>query len=101
LSTPRSYHYNSDRGLYSHTLGGIHFVFLTISPDSTARAWLENDLKRIDRDTPVILFTHDQPEAQAKHFSNPNGAHDINDTDKFENLLTDRPAAGESRETLA
>lgn len=96
--TTATYEYSRDRVLYSHTLGGIHFVFITIWPDSTARAWLENDLERIDRNTPVVVFTHDQPEAQAKHFGNPNGAHDINATDKFENLLSDRladgPAAG-------
>ena len=84
----------SDRVLYSHTIGGVHFVFITIWPDSVVRAWLENDLARIDRATPVVLFTHDQPEAQAKHFTNPNGAHDINATDKFENLLAERLADG-------
>lgn len=38
---------------------------------------------------PVLLFTHDPPEAEAKHFTNPSGKHDINDTDKFQNLLSD------------
>jgi hypothetical protein len=37
---------------------------------------------------------HDQPEAQAKHFTNPNGRHDINARDKFENLLADPLADG-------
>ena len=36
-----------------------------------------------------IIFTHDPPEAEAKHFTNPSGKHDINDTDKFQNLLSD------------
>ncbi|HET9831987.1 MAG TPA: metallophosphoesterase, partial [Vicinamibacterales bacterium] len=61
--TAATYNYASDRVLYSHTIGGVHFVFITIWPDSAVRAWLENDLKRIDRGTPVVLFTHDQPEA--------------------------------------
>ena len=96
--TSATYNYGSDRVLYSHTLGGIHFVFITIWPDSIARAWLENDLKLVDRGMPVVLFTHDQPEAQAKHFTNPNGTHDINDTDKFENLLSERLADGRTIE---
>jgi len=62
--TTATYNYSSDRVLYSHTLGGIHFVFITIWPDSVVRAWLENDIKQVDRSTPVVLFTHDQPEAQ-------------------------------------
>jgi hypothetical protein len=100
MMTPRTpkavdtYDYAADHVMYSHTLGGVHFVFITIWPDSTARAWMENDLKQVDRSTPVVLFTHDQPEAQAKHFSNPNGAHDINAADRFENLLADRLADG-------
>jgi hypothetical protein len=92
--TAASYNYASDHVLYSHTIGGVHFVFITIWPDSTVRAWLENDLKHVDRSTPVVVFAHDQPEAQAKHFSNPNGAHDINAVDKFENLLAERLADG-------
>jgi len=92
--TTATYNYGSDRVLYSHTLGGVHFVFITIWPDSVVRAWLENDLMHVDRSTPVVIFTHDQPEAQAKHFTNPNGAHDINATDKFENLLAERLADG-------
>jgi predicted MPP superfamily phosphohydrolase len=101
--TAASYDYARDRVLYSHTLGGVHFVFITIWPDSIVRAWLENDLRQVDRSTPVVLFTHDQPEAQAKHFTNPNGAHDINGADKFENLLAERLADGPTIEasTLA
>ena len=101
--TTSTYDYKADRVLYSHTLGGVHFVFITIWPDSIARAWLEHDLARVDRQTPVVVFTHDQPEAQAKHFSNPNGAHDINATDQFENLLAERLSDGSTIEapTLA
>jgi hypothetical protein len=97
--TTATYDYRGDRVLYSHTLGGIHFVFITIWPDSIVRAWLENDLRHVDRSTPVVLFAHDQPEAQAKHFTNPNGAHDINAVDKFENLLAERLADGTTIES--
>jgi 3',5'-cyclic AMP phosphodiesterase CpdA len=88
-----------DRVLYSHTVNGVHFVFISVWPDSNARAWLENDLRSVNRSTPVMLFTHDQPEAQARHFINPNGAHDINATDRFENLLADRLADGATIES--
>jgi hypothetical protein len=97
--TTSTYDYNADRVLYAHTLGGVHFVFITIWPDSIARAWLEHDLQQIDRSTPVVLFAHDQPEAQAKHFTNPNGRHDINATDKFENLLAERLGDGATIES--
>jgi calcineurin-like phosphoesterase family protein len=101
--TDATYDYGRDRVLFAHTLGGIHFVFITIWPDSIVRAWMENELAHVDRQTPVVLFAHDQPEAQAKHFSNPNGAHDINAQDKFENLLSERLADGTTIEapTLA
>jgi hypothetical protein len=44
--------------------------------------------------TPVVLFAHDQPDSEARHFRNPNGAHDINSVDGFENLLADELADG-------
>ena len=30
-----------------------------------------------DKDVPAFIFTHDPPEADAKHFTNPDGKHDI------------------------
>ena len=42
----------------------------------------------------MIVFTHDQPDVEAKHFINPNGRHDVNATDRFENLLADTFADG-------
>ena len=92
LKTSTTLEYPRDRMLTSRDLGGIHFVFITMWPDSAVRAWMENDLKNVSDRTPVFIFTHDQPEAEAKHFTNPNGAHDINATDKFENLLVDQLA---------
>jgi hypothetical protein len=91
-STPKTaatYDYDRDKVLASRDLGGVHFVFVTVWPDSVARAWMENDFKRVSSATPIIIFAHDQPDAEAKHFRNPNGAHDINDRDQFENLLAD------------
>lgn len=38
---------------------------------------------------PCLLFTHDQPEVEACRMVNPNGKHDINSCDQFENVLSD------------
>jgi hypothetical protein len=96
--TTATYEYATDRVLSSRDIDGIHFVFLTIWPDSIGRAWLEHDLEHLSASSPVIVFTHDQPDAQTKHFTNPNGKHDINDVDRFENLLSDTLTDGPSIE---
>jgi calcineurin-like phosphoesterase family protein len=92
--TTATYDYASDRILTSREIAGVHFVFLTLWPDSLGRAWLARDLETVSTSTPVVVFTHDQPDAQSKHFTNPNGTHDINAADKFENLLSDTFADG-------
>jgi hypothetical protein len=92
--TTASYLYPRDSVRYTHDIAGMHFVFITIWPDSETRQWLERDLAVVSNRTPVILITHDQPTSEAKHFRNPNGAHDVNDLDKFENLLSDELADG-------
>jgi predicted MPP superfamily phosphohydrolase len=97
--TNATYEYPRDRVLTSRDVGGLHFVFLTLWPDSVNRAWLDRDLKRVSATTPVIVFSHDQPEGESKHFMNPNGAHDINAADRFEDLLSDRLQDGSTPET--
>lgn len=82
------------RVFYARDVGGVHLVFLTVWPDSAAREWMEADLARVAPSVPVIVFTHDEPDVEAKHFVNPNGRHDINAIDQFENLLVDRFADG-------
>jgi alkaline phosphatase/streptomycin-6-phosphatase len=94
--TTAAFDYIRDKVLYTRDIGGVHFVFLQIWPDSIERAWLERDLERVSSTTPVVLFAHDQPDVETKHFINPNGAHDINATDRFENLLADRLADGKT-----
>lgn len=37
--------------------------------------------------TPVFLFTHANPDVEARFFTNPNGGHGIDSADRFENLL--------------
>jgi hypothetical protein len=87
--TKDTYHYPLDKINYSKNIVGIHFMFINLWPDSLERVWMEQDLQNISSYMPVIIFAHDQPESEAKHFSNPNPPHDINATDKFENLLAE------------
>jgi predicted MPP superfamily phosphohydrolase len=89
-----TYEYATGRVLTSRDIGGVHFVFLTVWPDGVGRAWLARDLAHVSATTPVVIFAHDQPDAQSKHFTNPNGRHDINAIDRFENLLSDTLADG-------
>jgi hypothetical protein len=92
--TPESYRYATDKIQFSRDFGGAHCIFLTMWPDSVARAWIEQDLKGVAATTPVFLFCHDQPDIEAKHLTNPNGAHLISSHDRFENLVADVCADG-------
>ena len=84
--TNGTYDYKRDKINYSKNIDGIHFVFITLWPDSAQRIWMEKDLRKISIKMPVIIFTHDQPECEAKHFTSPNSSN-INAVDGFENLL--------------
>ncbi len=88
--TSSTYDYSTDKINYSKNVAGVHLMFVNMWPDSAERIWMEKDLANITITTPVIIFTHDQPDCEAKHFNNPNGNHDINSTDKFENLVAER-----------
>ena len=88
LLTKENYNYNTDKINYSRNIGGIHFMFITLWPDSAERIWMKKDLRKIRKKKPVFIFSHDQPECEAKHFSNPNPV-SFNATDKFENLLSE------------
>jgi hypothetical protein len=84
-----SYAATTNRVFYSRDINGVHFVFITMWPDKTARDWIDADLVKVSATTPVILFAHDQPDIETKHLTNPNGVKDINTTDKFENLVSE------------
>jgi hypothetical protein len=75
---------------YSRDINGVHFIFLSLYPDSAERVWMEKDLKNIALTTPVFLFAHSIPDVEPRFFENPNGIHDINEEDKFENLVPER-----------
>jgi hypothetical protein len=96
--TTGTYDYRTARVFYTRDVGGVHLEFLSVWPDSEMRMRIEADLAHVAANTPVIIVTHDQPDAEAKHFRNPNGAHDINPRDQFENLLADQFADGPSVE---
>jgi hypothetical protein len=97
--TVPAFDYARDRAFFTRDVGGVHFAFLHIWPDSAMRARMEQDFAQVSRSTPIIIVTHDQPDVEAKHFINPNGAHDVNADDRFENLLSDRFADGTSIDT--
>ena len=88
--TTKTYNFKTDKINYTRDIAGVHFMFITMWPDSTNRIWMEKDLSNISLTTPVIILTHDEPECEAKQFTNPNGNHDINPTDKFENQVEER-----------
>lgn len=75
---------------FSRDLNGVHYIFLSLYPDSAERVWMEKDLKTIAIKTPVLLFAHSIPNVEPRFFENPNGIHDINEEDKFENLVPER-----------
>ena len=84
----RNFDYGLDKIHYSLVRNGIRMVFMGMWPDTLMRAWLDEELLR-DNSLPTLIFTHDPPEADAKHFTNPNEGHGINSFDRFENLLAD------------
>jgi len=85
--TTTDYNYTTDKVNYSKNIGGVHFMFVTLWPDSTNRKWMDTDLANVSATMPVVIFTHDQPDIETKHLRNPNGTHTINSTDKFENMV--------------
>lgn len=92
--TNASYDYGRDKINYSRNIGGIHFMFITLWPDSAERIWMKNDLQTVNAKTPVIIFCHDQPACEAKHFTNPLPPHNMTAKNKFENLTAERYKEG-------
>jgi hypothetical protein len=94
--TNATYNYTKDKIHYSRDIAGVHFQFVTMWPDSGERVWMASDFAKINSTTPTLLFTHDPPDAPSKHFTNPNGSHNINSSDKFENCITEVFKSGTS-----
>jgi alkaline phosphatase len=85
------YNYANNRIVYSKDIGGVHFVFLSMWPDSTIRPLIDADLAGMtNKNAPVVLFTHDQPDIETKHLtSDLTTATTFDFTKSFENLVTD------------
>lgn len=86
--TPEGFDYRKDKTHYTFVMDSIRFVFMGMWPDSCMREWYTNTIDAGDS-IPVLLFTHDPPDADAKHFTDPVSPHGINSADRFENLLAD------------
>ena len=97
--TNSAFDFKKDKINYAIDVVGVHLEFISMWPDSANRVWMEKDLAKISLSTPVIIFTHDEVEVEAKHFTNPNGTHDINGVDKFENLLEEILKDGKSKKS--
>ncbi|MDF2432663.1 MAG: hypothetical protein JWP44_2294 [Mucilaginibacter sp.] len=92
--TNADYNYSTDKINYSNNIHGIHFVFITLWPDSAERIWMQKDLDTVAAKTPVIVFSHDQPTCEAKHFTNPLPPHNMTAQNKFENLTAEQYKEG-------
>ncbi|HTJ11872.1 MAG TPA: metallophosphoesterase [Dinghuibacter sp.] len=82
--TAATYNYATDKIHCIRDIAGIRLVFLDVWPDSTDQAWMDAHLQG---PAPTLLFTHSNPDVEARFFTNPNDGHGIDSTDKFENLL--------------
>jgi alkaline phosphatase len=85
------YNYATQRIVYSKDIGGVHFVFLSMWPDSTIRPLIDADLAKMSNQSmPVVLFTHDEPNIETKHLTSDLTTNTKFDwTKSFENLVTD------------
>jgi len=92
--TNADYNYATDKINYSYNLKGIHMMFITLWPDSAERIWMQKDLDTVSKNTPVIIFTHDQPTCEAKHFTNPVPPYNMTKENKFENLTEEHYKEG-------
>lgn len=93
LST-EDYNYHSQKVNYSFNDKGIHMMYITLWPDSAERVWMEKDLDTVASATPVIIFTHDQPECESKHFTNPRPPYNMTAENKFQNLTEEHYKEG-------
>jgi hypothetical protein len=94
--TAADYDYAHDKIHYSRDIGGIRLLFLNLWPDSAEQQWMEQELRGLKPGTPVLLFVHSMPDVEARFFTNPNGVHAIDSSDKFENLLPETFRDGRS-----
>lgn len=79
----------TDKVNYIRTIGDVQFVFVQMWPDEANRAWIAANMRT---DQPAIIFTHDQPDVEAKHLLDP--AHAAGTPylfdNRFENLIDEK-----------
>ncbi|WP_214070402.1 metallophosphoesterase [Mucilaginibacter sp. dw_454] len=92
--TNENYNYTTDKVNYSLNIKGIHVIFITLWPDSAERIWMQKDLQKVANTTPVIVFCHDQPTCESKHFTNPVPPYNMTLDNKFENLTAEHYKEG-------
>jgi len=92
--TNTTYDYSTNKINYSFNIKGMHVMFITLWPDSAERIWMQKNLDTVAKHTPVIIFTHDQPESEAKHFTNPLPPHNMTVENRFENLVVEQYKEG-------
>jgi len=69
--TRETFSYAKNKVDYSRNIGGVHFMFITLWADSAQRIWMEKDLASVSPKMPVVVFTHDPPTGDEKHFASP------------------------------
>lgn len=87
--TNAAFNYAVHKTHFSRDINGFHLQFLHFWPDSAERIWMNADLSTVSSSTPVLLFAHVPPDGVSRFFTNPNGAHDINSDDQFENQCSE------------
>jgi len=92
--TNATYNYAADKINYAFNLKGVHMMFITLWPDSAERIWMQKDLDTVNSKTPVIIFTHDQPTSESKHFTNPLPPYDMTAVNGFQNLVAEHYKEG-------
>ncbi len=96
--TKKTFDYSLHKVHYSIDVKGLHIVFVNLWPDSAERIWLKKDLQKISTVTPIIIFAHDQPESEAKHFSSPS-SNRVTSQVSFENLSAEHFKDGDLDKT--
>ncbi|MDB5156062.1 MAG: hypothetical protein JWR50_769 [Mucilaginibacter sp.] len=92
--TNANYNYATDKINYSLNVKGIHLMFITLWPDSAERIWMKKDLEKVAKNMAVIVFCHDQPTCESKHFTNPIPPYNMTVANKFENLTAEHYKEG-------
>ncbi len=88
--TAETFDFQRDRIHYSITIGGVRCIFIALWLDSREIEWCRQQIAQMSGNEPILLFSHDAPRGEVKHFTNPNGDHSTNAIDKFENILCDK-----------